>query len=179
MKSVTKLFLLGIVVFFGSCQNEPVDYSPPVVPVKPPVNVVGKYDLIAYNTSVKTDLNQDGVLSANQMDEADCYSGNTLEVKDDNTFVLTDKGVNIVTDENMVDLTNCYTKPNIVGTWKESGNVLTLMYTINNTKFTKNFIISGETIVTCSETNVKVVTKNTLHKPVYVTANVSKIYAMQ
>lgn len=176
IKTAIGLFL-GVMMFVTvSCENEPVDPLVVTEPVENTIDVVGNYEMTAYNTSDKTDLNNDGTFSTNQMNETVCYLNSSLKLKSDNTFTLTDKGIAIVQDENGVDLLNCFYNPDITGEWELDGNVLSLTYMIGSEEFTKKYTATESTL-TQTINNAQVAATNSSNQPIYITSNITKIYS--
>ena len=145
----------------------------------PPVtnSVAGTYILTAFNTSVPTDLNNDGIPSTNQMSETNCYNNMLLTLNSDNTFVSNSKGVDIQTN-GTTQTSTCYTDPDDTGTWSLNGNILTL--TIASTPSDiQTFTVSGNTI-SATATNGQVVGYDTVTgAPAYLNCDITIIYTKQ
>ena len=171
-----KKIAILIVLIFGSCEYEPVDPTIEPNPPAPPVlDVTGVYNLIAYNTATKTDLDLDGIFSTNQMDETICHDANRIEVYANNTFFAPVRTITIITDENLEEVMDCTYKPELNGTWSIFGNTVTFSYVQGGTN--KSFqctFSNGE--LTTYESNAKVVATNDLGEPVYIYTDLTKIY---
>jgi hypothetical protein len=146
IKYLTRVLLATIFLILTACQYEPVDPAVPTKPIiQPKPNISGKYDMIAYNTSVPTDLNNDGQSSTNQMKETTCYSNNNIILNDDNTFAATLNSIGIVFDGSNYSL-DCKYNSNISGTWQLDGSIVTLTYSANNNSASMQLTLSGNNI---------------------------------
>lgn len=71
-----KFYLLGSLLFAGltftACSDDDANVTDP--DTMDPTTIWGTYALVAVNTEVATDYDQDGVAHVNQMEESDCYS---------------------------------------------------------------------------------------------------------
>ncbi len=100
MKTIKNILSLLLIITFVSCDNEAVD--PTLTPSPPPTTnggngggnngggntttVVGSYKLTAFNSSVPTDLNNDGTSSTNQLSETSCFNNTFIIINSNNTF---------------------------------------------------------------------------------------------
>ena len=66
---IAVLFLILTSFTFTSCDIEPIDSAIDLDDFNPVTSVSGSYLMTAFNTSIPTDLNNDGIPSANQMNE--------------------------------------------------------------------------------------------------------------
>jgi hypothetical protein len=171
-----KTFVFAAIITLGlsACTTtvEPLD---PSINLNSFSNIVGTYAMTAFNTSVPTDLNNDGTASTNQMTETTCFNGNTLAIFANNTFTATGKGLEI----NMTETTStieCYTDPDITGTWAIVGNVLTLTYTDGGFPYTEAFVFSGNNTLTYTEEQGEVVGMTSANEPVYLTSKIDIVY---
>ena len=171
-----KTFVFAAIIALGlsACTTtvEPLD---PSINLNSFSNIVGIYAMTAFNTSVPTDLNNDGTASTNQMSETPCFNGNTLAIFANNTFTATSKGLDI----NMTETTStieCYTYPDITGTWAIVGNVLTLTYTDGGFPYTEAFVFSGNNTLTYTEEQGEVVGMTSANEPVYLTSKIDIVY---
>lgn len=144
--------------------------------------VFGVYLLTAFNSSVATDLNGDGVSSTNQLNETTCLNNSFLTVNQNNTFVATSKGVDINFDmNNGVETTTieCFTDAPTNGTWTTQGNNVLFTYTDEDGEtFTDTFAKQGNNLV-YTLNNGSVVGTTDDGTPVYLTANLKLIYTKQ
>jgi len=173
LKKISSTFLI---VVLASCQYEPVDPKVPINPVKPQMNVAGKYKMIAYNTTIETDLNKDGVLSKNQMNETTCFNANYITIQEDNTFLAGNDGITIVSDgiKNSLD---CEYTLDISGTWELNANILTLNFIQNNKNFTQQFVVNKGTLTRNIE-GEKIVSISNSNAPIFLNSNVELIYTL-
>jgi hypothetical protein len=149
MKS--KIFSLALVLVLFSCSksDEASDVAPPTV-----ASVSGSYLLTKINVSVPQDLNNDGIKSTNIMSETNCYNQNILVLKENGTYTLTDKGLEIeISGPNgSITTLSCYTDPIISGTWSLSGNTIkfidngeTRTLNVKDNTITET-VLSGQTV---------------------------------
>ena len=141
-------------------------------------SLVGTYKMTAFNTSVPTDLNGDGVASTNQMNETNCFDNSFLVLNVNNTFTANAKGVDVEFDfvnGEMVTTLSCYTEPNTIGTWSIVNNRLRLSYTEDGETFSDDFEIQGNTLKFRVEEG-EVVGVGSNGEPVFLTASIEIIY---
>jgi hypothetical protein len=174
IKLIAGLFLIFTSFTFTSCDIEPIDSAIDLDDFNPVTSVSGSYLMTAFNTSIPTDLNNDGVASANQMNETTCFDGSILVLNQDNTFVISSKGIDIVTDGVNQSL-SCFMDPNIMGTWILSGNTLTIQYTEGGSQYSEQFIATGNTLV-YTLNNTEIVGTSSTNVPVNLTSDISIIY---
>ncbi len=141
-----------------------------------PTSIVGTYKMTAFNTSVPTDLNNDGISSTNQMNETICFDNTLLVLNSNNTFTANTKGVDINTTT-IPNTMTCLFEPDTVGTYTVTGNVLTTTYIENGVTYHDTVTISGNTIV--STTNNGSIVGLSGGNPVYLTATITIIYTKQ
>jgi len=149
-------------------------------------DVTGTYKLTAFNTSVPTDLNNDGTASTNQLTETACSNNMFLTLSANHTFVSDSKGteiamdIDVVTGE-VVQTIECFTDPDITGTWVLTGNILSLTSTDPDTGglVTDNFTVVGNTLVYTLNDGEVVGTELTTGAPVYLTCDITLIYTKQ
>lgn len=189
MKNFLSLLVIITSLTFISCDNEAVD--PTLVPSTAPntnggngnnngggntTTVVGSYKLTAFNTSVPTDLNNDGTNSTNQMNETSCFNNMFLIINSNNTFNADAKGIDIDFTNN---ITECYTDPDYNGTWVLNSNVLTLTYVDGGVTYNDNFIVAGAgNSLSLSVPDGDIVGIES-GQPVYLTSNIQFIYTKQ
>jgi hypothetical protein len=164
-----------IALSFTSCTTniEPLD---PSININSFSSVTGVYSMTAFNTSVPTDLDDDGTSSTNQMLETDCFNGNTLTISGNNTFTATSRGVDITVTGTTSSL-GCYSEDDVTGTWTLVGNVLTLSYTDAGTPYTEIFIFSAtNSTLTYTETQGEIVGTTSTNEPIFLTSNIDIIY---
>ncbi len=174
---------------FVSCDDEAVD--PTLVPSPAPntnggngnnngggntTSVVGSYKLTAFNTSVPTDLNNDGTSSTNQMNETSCFNNMFIIINSNNTFNADAKGIDIDFTNN---ITECYTDPDYNGTWVLNSNVLTLTYVDGGVTYNDSFIVAGAgNSLSLSVSDGDIVGMES-GQPVYLTSSIQFIYTKQ
>lgn len=173
IKLALSILSLITVLAFYSCDNEPID--PKVDLEASNSNAVGSYALTAYNTSIPTDLNNDGTVSINQMTETQCFNNNVLTINSNNTFSITSKGVEIVNPQTTPTMT-CYTHSIIIGTWAIANNVLTLTYIEAGVTVTDDYILAGNTL-TNTKDQIEIVATTSNDTPVYLTSDVVVVYS--
>lgn len=140
------------------------------------VNPAGIYKMTAFNSSVPTDLNEDGTASTNQMSESTCFTDNTFVINSDNTFTATQKGVEIGFDGTNETI-ECYTDPSISGTWDLNGTVITFSYTEDGVPTVQDYVVSNTTLIMTMDDGEVVGTSG--GNPVYLTSNLEVIYTKQ
>lgn len=177
IKLVAGIFLILTAFTFTSCETEPIDSAINLDDFNQVTSVSGSYLMTAFNTSIPTDLNNDGTASTNQMNETTCFNNSILVLNQDNTFVISSKGIDIVTDGVNQSL-SCFMDPNIMGTWTLSGNTLTIQYTEGGLQYSEQFIVSGNTLV-YTLNNTEIVGTTSTNVPVYLTADISIIYTKE
>ena len=177
IKLVASIFLILTAFTFTSCETEPIDSAIDLDDFNPVTSVSGSYLMTAFNTSIPTDLNNDGIASTNQMNETTCFNNSILVLNQDSTFVISSKGLDIVTDGVNQSL-SCFMDPNIVGTWTLSGNTLTIQYTEGGSQYSEQFIVAGNTLV-YTLNNTEIVGTTSTNVPVYLTADISIIYTKE
>lgn len=130
-----------------------------------PDSYVGTYSMTAFNISVPQDLNGDGVTSVNQMSETGCLNGNTLVLNENNSFTMSDKGIDIVANGATESL-SCYDDGNYSGTWSLIGDKIKLdsefgieLFKIDNNQLTQS-IENGEVVANLPDGGVAYVTSN-------------------
>lgn len=183
MKTIKNIFSIFVILTsftFVSCENEPVDSSLLNNTTTTGggntggTTVAGTYKLTAFNTSVPTDLNNDGTSSTNQLSETTCYNNSFMTLNTNNTFSADSKGVEIDLGTNALE---CFTDPVIIGTWSVSGSTLTTTYIDSGTTYTDTFTISGNTLT--YNINGGEVVGTAGGNPVYLTSNIQIIYTKQ
>lgn len=137
-------------------------------------SIVGTYILTAYNSSVPTDLNNNGISSTNQMNEHSCFNDMFLTLNSNNTFNANARGIEINTAGTATD---CYIDPDYNGTWTQNGNTITLNYTDGGTTYNDTFSIVGNTL-TFSITGGEVIGLAG-GNPVYLMSNIQLVYTKQ
>lgn len=161
------LFFTAAFGLLVSCSKSENNETP-----QTPQTVVGSYALTAFNISVPQDLNGDGIKSVNQMSESSCFNGNLLTLNANNTFSMTDKGVEIVTN-GITETLSCFNDPNVTGTWSVTGDIVTLVSAGSSDLFK-----IGSNTLTQSIANGQVVSQ-TPNSIVYVTSNIDRVYTKQ
>lgn len=183
-KKAVSLFTLITSLVFLSCESEPLDQSlletnsstggGSTGGGSTSTSIVGAYKLTAFNTSVPTDLNNDGTASTNQLNETSCYNNSLLVLNSNNTFTADSKGVEIDFTANTLE---CFTDPDITGTWVLNGSILSLTYVDGGTTYTDNFTVSGSNL--SFSVNDGDVVSILSGNPVYVTSNIQFVYTKQ
>ncbi|MES2863608.1 MAG: lipocalin family protein [Bacteroidota bacterium] len=181
IKNLLSILVIFTSLTFVSCDDEPVDptllntaNNPSSGGGTPSTTVVGTYKLTAFNTSVSTDLNNDGTSSTNQLSETTCFNNSFLTLNANNTFSADSKGVEIDLGTNTLD---CFTDPVTIGTWAVSGSTLTTTYVDSGTTYTETYTISGNTLTYSLNGGEIVGTAG--GNPVYLTSNIQIIYTKQ
>ena len=175
-KIVSSFFFILLSLILVSCQNEPVDKKIKISDFQVDnsgTDLVGTYLMTAYNTSIPTDLDLDGKTSTNQMDETSCFDNSMLILNADHSFTADLKGVQIVFDGVNKSM-NCFAVPDVTGTWKLSGNKITLTYLDKSEEIT----VLGGTLVKALN-GTQIVATDASKTPVYLTANATAIYSIQ
>lgn len=111
--------------------------------------VEGTWLLTAWLGENPIDLNNDGVESANFLDEMDCYTNETLVFTNDGAAVATstsyaefDVSIEVGTTNSYDYVVNCIDETEITnGTWSQSGNTITI--TDDTTNETSDWTING------------------------------------
>jgi hypothetical protein len=142
-----------------------------------PTSIEGTYLLTAFNTSVPTDLNNDGIASTNQLSETSCYNNMLLTLNADHTFVANSKGVDIVSNGSTETMT-CFTDPDETGAWSLTGNILSLTV-LGNPTTTETYTVSGNTISATAQNGQVVGYDTVTNAPAYLTCNITIIYTKQ
>jgi hypothetical protein len=184
MKKLSFLALAVFALSFYSCDVEPVDPAAIANAANNPgvggnnggsgSAITGTYILTAFNTSVPTDLNNDGTSSINQMSETNCLNNSLLTLNTNGTFTADTKGVEI--DLNTTQLA-CFVDPDINGTWTLQGNTLRLSYTEGGVPYTDEYTVVGNTLVMFIEDGSIVGT--TGGNPIYLNSDITFIYTKQ
>ena len=176
LRLIASFLLITLSLILNSCSNEPID---PAIDLNSFLNtgITGTYLLTAFNSSITVDLNGDGIRSTNQLDETNCFNGNTLTLSADNTFIATSKGLDIVTNgtNNVIE---CFVDPNTTGTWELNGSILSLSYTESGNVYTDEYEVSGSTL-TYSIINGEIVGTTATAEPVYLNADIDLVYSKQ
>lgn len=155
---------------FSSCNVEPID-SDLLGNIINPASVAGTYRMTAFNTGIPTDLNNDGTTSTNQMLETTCYNNSTLIINADGTFTATSKGVDVSASNTL----ECYTDPDVTGTWVLSGTVLVLTYTEAGAPVVESFSVSGNSL-TYSMPLGEIVSTTSTNAAVYLNSSFNIVY---
>lgn len=173
IRSILTLLVLTLSFTIISCDNEPID---PVLSGggSGGSGVVGTYFMTAFNSSIPTDLNGDGIASVNQMNETNCFNGSFITLNSDNTFVADSKGLDINIDGTTSTI-ECFDDGNFTGTWALVGNQLYITYTEDGDEYTDVATLSGNTIVSTVE-NGEVVGTTSTGEPVYLTSNLQIVF---
>ena len=157
-------------ITFTSCNIEPLD-SDLLGNVINPDSVAGTYRMTAFNTGIPTDLNNDGTTSTNQMLETSCFNNNILTINPDGTFKATSKGVEVSAGATL----ECYTDPDITGTWVLNGTVLSLSYVEASVQNTEMFSVSANSL-TYSVPLGEIVSTTSTNVAVYLNSSYNIIY---
>jgi hypothetical protein len=144
----------------------------------PPAGIAGTYLLTAFNTSVPTDINNDGTSSTNQLNETTCFDDMLLVLNANNTFTANSKGIEIVFN-GTVEEVGCFSDPNVTGTWVLNSNTLSLTYTDVGVEYTDDYIVNGNTISATAADGEIVGTETGTGAPVYLTSDITIVYTKQ
>ena len=155
---------------FSSCNVEPLD-SDLLGNVINPASIAGTYRMTAFNTGIPTDLNHDGTTSKNQMLETSCFNNNFVTINPNGTFTATSKGVDVSASATL----ECYTDPDITGTWVLNGTVLTLSYVDASVQTSEMFSVTGNTL-TYSVPLGEIVSTTSTNAAVYLNSSYNIIY---
>lgn len=155
-----------------------ISFTNTVVVTPPPTGIAGTYLLTGFNTSVATDINNDGVSSTNQLNETTCFDDMLLILNANNTFTADSKGIEIIFDGTVEEI-DCFTDPDYTGTWALNGSILSLTYTDEGEVFTDNYNVSGNTLSATVQGGEVVGTETTTGAPVYLTSDITIIYSKQ
>jgi hypothetical protein len=170
IKLTAALFSVFTLMIFSSCNIEPLD-SDLLGNVINPDSVAGTYRMTAFNTGIPTDLNNDGTTSTNQMLETSCFNNNILTINPDGTFKATSKGVEVSAGATL----ECYTDPDITGTWVLSGTILTLQFVEAGVQITELFSVSANSL-TYSVPLGEIASTTSTNAAVYLNSSYNIIY---
>ncbi|WP_445715960.1 lipocalin family protein [Flavobacterium sp.] len=172
IKSIVALFVLSLAFTTVSCDNEPVD---PALEIGGGGSfITGTYFMTAFNSSIPTDLNGDGISSTNQMNETNCFNGSYITLNANNTFVANSKGLDINSNGSTSTI-ECFDDGDFSGTWFISGNILSITYMDQGVEYTDEAVLIGNTIVSTFQ-NGEVVGTTSTGEPVYLTSNLQIIF---
>jgi len=191
MKKISFLAIAVFALSFYSCDVEPVDPTALANAANNPGGggsggngggngggsgsaITGTYILTAFNTSVPTDLNNDGTASINQMSETNCFNNSLLTLNTNGTFTADTKGIEI--DLNTTQLA-CFEDPDINGNWTIQGNTLRLYYTEGGVPNIDEFTVVGNTLVMVIEDGS--IVGSTGGNPIYLNSDITFIYTKQ
>lgn len=107
---------------FAACNDD--DDTPPVVT---PSVTSSTFKLTSLNSSVQTDLNQDGTPSISQLSETTCFDNMVITLRSDHTFSASSKGV-YLNEEVSPATVDCYNDADYTGTWSQTNDEVTLHY---------------------------------------------------
>lgn len=169
-KILATLIVFGAALFTSCGDTEPID---PAVVTGDTSVITGRYRLTAFNTDVRTDLNNDGTTSTNQMSETTCYNNMFLTLNENNTFSADSRGVDI----SATDALECFTDPIITGTWVRSGSQLILTYTESGETFTDTYTILGDTLTIREDLGT--IVGIPVDVPVFLTSGITIVYTKQ
>lgn len=113
--------LLSIIEELGSCEIEVVD-------------VVGAWKLVSWNTDELRDLNNDGIVTNNYLDDIDCYDNETIEFNADATGTMFLRSIAEFTYTPTTDGEDFFTECTDIMqdksfTWTETINSVTMSFT--------------------------------------------------
>ena len=178
IKILGRIILIFTMFTFNSCDVEPIDSAINIDDFGTNQSaVVGTYVLTAFNTSIPTDLNNDGVASTNQITETTCFTGSKITLNSNNTFAFIFNEIEILSDGTS-DVLNCSINPEITGTWTLNGNALALTAPFEGVSQTLNATISNNTI-SWTENDVEIVATTSSNEPIYLFANLVVIFTKQ
>ena len=170
IKLTAALLSIFTLMTFSSCNIEPLD-SDLLGNVINPDSVAGTYRMTAFNTGIPTDLNHDGTTSTNQMLETSCFNNNFITINPNGTFTATSKGVDVSASATL----ECYTDPNIAGTWVLNGTVLTLSYVEASVQISEMFSVSGNSL-TYSVALGEIVSTTSTNAAVFLNSSYNIVY---
>ncbi|APY06991.1 hypothetical protein BWZ20_01170 [Winogradskyella sp. J14-2] len=113
--------LLAVIEDLGNCEIEMVD-------------VVGTWKLVSWNTDELRDLNNDGIVTNNYLDDIDCYDNETIEFNPDGTGTMFLRSTAEFTFTPTADGEDYFTECTSIMedktfTWTETINSVTMLYT--------------------------------------------------
>jgi hypothetical protein len=170
IKLTAALLSVFTLMTFSSCNIEPLD-SDLLGNVINPDSVAGTYRMTAFNTGIPTDLNNDGTTSTNQMLETTCFNNNFITINPNGTFIATSKGVDVSASATL----ECYTDPDITGTWVLNGTVLTLQFVEASVQISEMFSVSRNSL-TYSVPLGEIVSTTSTNAAVYLNSSYNIIY---
>lgn len=187
MKKISFVLLSLFAFLVISCENEPIDPALAEIINNQGGNnggnnggggntgnsIAGTYILTAFNSSVPTDLNNDGTTSVNQMTESSCFNNMLMTLNNNGTFSADTKGVEIDINNQIA----CFVDPDISGSWSLQGNTLTLSYIEGGVPYVDVFTVVGNTLVMVVPNGEVVGTAS--GAPVYLTSTITLIYTKQ
>ncbi|MFT6749086.1 MAG: hypothetical protein ACI9XR_001138 [Flavobacterium sp.] len=153
-----------------------ISFTNSVTATPPTSGIAGTYLLTAFNTSVSTDLNGDGISSSNQLNETVCFNNSILKLNANNTFTSDAKGLDIDITGTTSVLT-CFEDPDFTGTWSLAGNQLSLTYMDSGQTQTDVFTVAGNNLSLTVQNGEIVGTA--AGSPVYLTSNITIVYTKQ
>ena len=130
------------------------------------VSLIGQYRLTNVNTSIATDLNNDGKESSNQVLETDCYNNFTITLMSDSTYNAVFIGPLLREDEDGNDLQEIICSPNIEeGRYELQGNSIQL-FEGDNQEPTNEFTREGK-MLKSGDFDAQILTRNSSGQLVY------------
>lgn len=170
IKSILTIFVLTFTFIIISCDVEPIDAALN----NTTSSTVGTYYMTAFNSSIPTDLNGDGIASTNQMSETICFNGSFITLNTNNTFIADGKGMDI-NIEGSVSTIQCVDDGDFSGTWVLNGNQLTLTYIDEGEEVILTFTKTGNTLK-YTLSGGEVIGTTSTGEPVYLTSNLELVY---
>ncbi|CAN1494710.1 Lipocalin-like domain containing protein [Flavobacteriaceae bacterium] len=169
------VFSIFTLITFTSCTTsvEPVD-SDLLGNIVNPTSIVGAYTMTAFNTGIPTDLNNNGTASINQMSETTCFNDNIMIINANNTFNVTQNGLDINTTATTSTM-ECNSDPLLSGTWALNGTILTLTYDDAGTPVVETFLVASNTL-TYSVPLGEIVGTTSTNEPVFLTSSINIVY---
>lgn len=114
---MNKIVLSAIFLSVSLLSCEDCDDSPVVV--NPNQDIIATFKLTAFNVPEAVDIDQNGQLSSNLMQESDCYDPSFLTFNSDGTYRLRNNQLVVVGSD-----TDCQSRTT-TGNWTRNGNVIT------------------------------------------------------
>jgi hypothetical protein len=103
--------------------------------------------------------------------ETSCFNNNYITINPNGTFTATSKGVDVSASATL----ECYTDPNIAGTWVLNGTVLTLSYVEASVQISEMFSVSGNSL-TYSVALGEIVSTTSTNAAVFLNSSYNIVY---
>lgn len=170
MKSVIYLTLLGFLML-GCSKDDDAQINE---------NLVGKYVLTSFETVPKIDIDGDGLVSDNLLQETSCFDDNSITLEADGDYSSTGTFLNFQIDGddqgNEVYSTICLGSLSLPATYQTTGNtVIVTVFEPNDSSFEFELEVVNDEI-TLSGTNPEMLQSNGDGTFSYVEVTTKKVY---